>query len=377
MKKRIYEKKKEKLKTLITLKKFFFDEFKIIQKELILKQQEILHFQSLPLIVGQFIQQIGNRKALVNSSNGNNYLVNIISTLDGKNLNPNSSVALHRNSNAIVGLIEDESEFKMNIILSNQAPKINYSSIGGLEFQKEEIRESVEFPLTHKNLFLKIGIDLPKGVMLYGPPGTGKTLLVKAVAFKTRASFIKSAGSEFVQKYLGEGPKMVRDLFKLAKKNSPSIIFIDEIDAIATRRFDAQTGADREVQRILMELLSQMDGFEQNQNVRIIMCTNRIDTLDPALLRPGRIDRKIGFPLPTKTEKRFIFQAVTSKMNLGKDVDLEEIVNRPERISGAMIASICQEAGLRAIRKNRLLVSQKDFEISYFHCNPSQKILNI
>jgi len=354
---------------LIILKKFFFDEFKMIQKELILKQQEITQFQSLPLIVGQFIQQIGIRKALVNSSNGNTYLVNVISTLDEKNLIPNSSVVLHRNSNAIVGVIEDESEFKIDIILSNQAPSVNYSSIGGLEFQKEEIRESIEFPLTHKNLFIKIGIDLPKGVMLYGPPGTGKTLLVKAVAFKTRASFIKSAGSEFVQKYLGEGPKMVRDLFKLAKKNSPSIIFIDEIDAIATRRFDAQTGADREVQRILMELLSQMDGFEQNENVRIIMCTNRIDTLDPALLRPGRIDRKIGFPLPNRTEKRFIFQALTSKMNLGKDVDLEEIVNKPEKISGAMIASICQEAGLRAIRKNRLLVSQKDFEVSYLSSN--------
>lgn len=373
MKKKNFEEIRKNLMTLIILKKFFFDEFKFIQKELILKQQEITQFQSLPLIVGQFIQQIGIRKALVNSSNGNTYLVNVISTLVEKNLIPNSSVVLHRNSNAIVGLIEDESEFKIDIILSNQAPSVSYSSIGGLEFQKEEIRESIEFPLTHKNLFLKIGIDLPKGVMLYGPPGTGKTLLVKAVAFKTRASFIKSSGSEFVQKYLGEGPKMVRDLFKLAKKNSPSIIFIDEIDAIATRRFDAQTGADREVQRILMELLSQMDGFEQNENVRIIMCTNRIDTLDPALLRPGRIDRKIGFPLPNRTEKRFIFQALTSKMNLGKDVDLEEIVNKPEKISGAMIASICQEAGLRAIRKNRLLVSQKDFELSYISSNISQK----
>lgn len=355
----------KRLKTINFLKKFFFDEFKNLQKEIIRKQYEMINFQSLPLIVGHFVQKTENRKAVVNSSNGNNYLVYVISTLDPGNFKPNSSVALHRNSNSIVGLIDDESEFKLNIMFADKKPRVNYSSIGGLESQKEEIREAVEFPFTHKNLFLKIGIDLPKGVMLYGPPGTGKTMLVKAVALKTNTSFIKTAGSEFVQKYLGEGPKMVRDLFKIARKNSPSIIFIDEIDAIATRRFDAQTGADREVQRILMELLSQMDGFEKNQNLRVIMCTNRIDTLDPALLRPGRIDRKIGFPLPTRREKRYIFQTVVAKMSIGKDVDLEELINKPHKVSGAMIFSICQEAGFRALRKNRLVLSQKDFEVAY------------
>mmetsp|Transcript_5598 Transcript_5598/g.17917 ORF Transcript_5598/g.17917 Transcript_5598/m.17917 type:complete len:190 (+) Transcript_5598:2907-3476(+) len=173
-----------------------------------------------------------------------------------------------------------------------------------MDSQKEELREVIEFPLLNKKIYHKIGINAPKGVLLYGPPGTGKTLLVKAVASKTTASFLKTVGSEFVQKYLGEGPKMVRELFKIAKENSPSIIFIDEIDAIATRRFDAQTGADREVQRILIELLVQMDGFDQTFEVKIILSTNRVDILDPAIMRPGRIDRKIEFPLPDLREKK-------------------------------------------------------------------------
>merc|ERR1712216_451610 len=171
-------------------------------------------------------------------------------------------------------------------------------------------------------LYKQIGIDPPRGVLMWGPPGTGKTMMAKAVANATSAAFISMVGSEFVQKYLGEGPRMVRDVFRLARENAPAIIFIDEIDAIATKRFDAQTGADREVQRILMELLNQMDGFDQTVNVKVIMATNRADTLDPALLRPGRLDRKIEFPQPGRREKRLIFQVLTAKMNLGEDVDL-------------------------------------------------------
>jgi 26S proteasome regulatory subunit T3 len=347
------------------LKKFYCDEFKNLQKQILLKQNEIYQFQSVPLVVGQFVERIDSRKALVNSSNGSNYLVHVLSTLQKKKLKPNVPVALHRNSNSIVGIFEDDSDFKINILDPTEKPEVKYSEIGGLELQKEEIREAIEFPLLNYNLYKKIGIDLPRGVMLFGPPGTGKTLVVKAVALKTKASFIKTAGLEFVQKYLGEGPKMVRDLFKIARKNSPSIVFIDEIDAVATRRFDAQTGADREVQRILMELLNQMDGFEENKNVRVIMATNRIDTLDPALLRPGRIDRKIGFPLPSRQEKRNIFQTLVRKMSLGPDVDLEEFIRKPHKLSGAVISAICQEAGLQAIRRNRFVVLQKDFHIAY------------
>ena len=181
-----------------------------------------------------------------------------------------------------------------------EKPDVTYQDIGGLDIQKQEIREAVELPLTNPELYEQIGIDPPRGVLLYGPPGTGKTMLAKAVANHTGASVIKVVGSEFVQKYLGEGPRMVRDVFRLARENAPSIVFIDEIDAIATKRFDAQTGADREVQRVLIELLNQMDGFDQSVNVKVIMATNRQDTLDPALLRPGRLDRKIEFPMPDR-----------------------------------------------------------------------------
>merc|ERR1712070_700859 len=213
--------------------------------------------------------------------------------------------------------------------------------------------------------YQQIGIDPPRGVLLYGPPGTGKTMMAKAVAGATKATFISMVGSEFVQKYLGEGPRMVRDVFRLARENAPCIVFIDEIDAIATKRFDAQTGADREVQRILLELLNQMDGFDQSTNVKVIMATNRADTLDPALLRPGRLDRKIEFPNPDRRQKRLIYQACTSKMNLGDEVDLEDYVNRPEKLSGADISAICQEAGLHAVRQNRYVVPSKDFDKGY------------
>jgi len=202
-------------------------------------------------------------------------------------------------------------------------------------------------------------------VLLYGPPGTGKTMMARAVASTCNVSFIRMVGSEFVQKYLGEGPRMVRDVFRMAKENAPSIIFIDEIDAIATKRFDAQHGADREVQRILLELLNQMDGFDQSVNVKVIMATNRQDTLDPALLRPGRLDRKVEFPVPDRRQKRLVFQAATAKMNLSDEVDLETFVSRPDKISNADIAAICLEAGMQAVRKNRYVILNKDFEKAY------------
>jgi 26S proteasome regulatory subunit T3 len=246
-----------------------------------------------------------------------------------------------------------------------EKPRVTYADIGGMDIQKQEIREAVELPLTQYSLYKQIGIDPPRGVLMYGPPGTGKTMLAKAVANATTAAFISVVGSEFVQKYLGEGPRMVRDVFRLARENAPAVIFIDEIDAIATKRFDAQTGADREVQRILLELLNQMDGFDQSTNVKVIMATNRADTLDPALLRPGRLDRKIEFPTPDRRQKRLVFQASTAGMNLSDDVDLEDYVNRSEKISAADVSAICNEAGLQAVRENRYIVLSKDFDNAY------------
>lgn len=249
---------------------------------------------------------------------------------------------------------------------ADEKPDVTYADVGGLDMQKQEIREAVELPLTHFDLYKQIGIDPPRGVLLYGPPGTGKTMLVKAVANSTTANFIRVVGSEFVQKYLGEGPRMVRDVFRMARENSPAIIFIDEIDAIATKRFDAQTGADREVQRILLELLNQMDGFDQTSNVKVIMATNRADTLDPALLRPGRLDRKIEFPnLRDRRERRLIFTTIASRMSLSPEVDLDSLIIRNDPLSGAIIAAIMQEAGLRAVRKNRYNIIQSDLEDAY------------
>ncbi|OZJ05702.1 26S protease regulatory subunit 6B [Bifiguratus adelaidae] len=341
------------------------DEQKNLKRELVRAQEEVKRIQSVPLVIGQFLEPIDQHTGIVGSTTGSNYVVRILSTIDRELLKPSASVALHRHSNALVDVLPPEADSSIAMLGADEKPDVTYADIGGLDIQKQEIKEAVELPLTHFDLYRQIGIDPPRGVLLYGPPGTGKTMLVKAVAHHTTASFIRVVGSEFVQKYLGEGPRMVRDVFRLARENSPAIIFIDEIDAIATKRFDAQTGADREVQRILLELLNQMDGFDQTSNVKVIMATNRADTLDPALLRPGRLDRKIEFPTPDRRQKRLIFSAITSKMNLSEEVDLEDFVSRPDKLSGAEIAAICQEAGMQAVRKNRYVVLTKDIEKGY------------
>jgi len=325
--------------------------------------QELKRIQSVPLIIGQFNEMIDSNYGVVNSTAGSTYYVRVLSTLDREKLKPNTSIALHRHSHSVVDILPPEADSSIQIV--TEKPDVTYHDIGGNDIQKQEVREAVELPLTQFELYKQIGIDPPRGVLMYGPPGTGKTMMAKAVANATTAAFITMVGSEFVQKYLGEGPRMVRDVFRLARENAPAIIFIDEVDSIATKRFDAQTGADREVQRILLELLNQMDGFDQSTNVKVIMATNRWDTLDPALLRPGRLDRKIEFPNPDRRQKRLVFAACTAKMNLGEEVDLEDYVNRPDKISAAEISAICQEAGMQAVRKNRYVILPKDFDEAY------------
>mmetsp|Transcript_16130 Transcript_16130/g.17477 ORF Transcript_16130/g.17477 Transcript_16130/m.17477 type:complete len:404 (-) Transcript_16130:282-1493(-) len=342
------------------------DEMRNLKRELIRAKEELRRIQSVPLMIGQFNEMIDSHYGIVNSTAGSTYFVRVLSTLDREKLKPNTSIALHRHSHSVVDILPPESDSSIKLMV--EKPDVSYHDIGGLDIQKQEIREAVELPLTQFELYKQIGIDPPRGVLLYGPPGTGKTMMAKAVANATTASFITMVGSEFVQKYLGEGPRMVRDVFRLARENAPAIVFIDEIDAIATKRFDAQTGADREVQRILLELLNQMDGFDQTTNVKVIMATNRADTLDPALLRPGRLDRKIEFPNPDRRQKRLVFAACTAKMNLSEEVDLEDYVNRPEKISAADISSICQEAGMQAVRKNRYVILSRDFDEAYKKC---------
>ncbi|KAI6187354.1 AAA domain-containing protein [Aphelenchoides besseyi] len=360
-----FKKLEKQLEHLDVMEEYIKLETRNLEKELLHAQEEVKRIQSVPVVIGQFLEAVDHDHAIVGSTTGSNYYVRVLSILDRELLKPGCSVALHKYSNALVDVLPPEADSSIQMLRADEKPEVTYADIGGLDMQKQEVREAVELPLTHGELYQQIGIDPPRGVLMYGPPGCGKTMLAKAVAAHTTASFIRVVGSEFVQKYLGEGPRMVRDVFRLAKENSPSIIFIDEIDAIATKRFDAQTGADREVQRILLELLNQMDGFDQATNVKVIMATNRQDTLDPALLRPGRLDRKIEFPTPDRRQKRLIFSAITSKMNLSDEVDIEDFVARPDKISGADINSICQEAGMHAVRENRYVVLTKDFEKAY------------
>ncbi|MCO5553767.1 hypothetical protein L7F22_007293 [Adiantum nelumboides] len=262
----------------------------------------------------------------------------------------------------IVGVLSDDTDPMVSVMKLDKAPAESYEDVGGLEQQIQEIKESVELPLTHPELYEEMGIKPPKGVILYGVPGTGKTLLAKAVANQTSATFLRVVGSELIQKYLGDGPKLVRELFRVAEEHAPSIVFIDEIDAIGTKRYDSSSGGEREIQRTLLELLNQLDGFDTRHDVKVIMATNKIESLDPALIRPGRIDRKIEFPCQTKRPRcEHIFRLHTSRMNLDEDVKLEEFVAMKDELSGADIKSLVTEAGLLALRERRMRVTKKDF----------------
>merc|ERR1711959_477135 len=257
----------------------------------------------------------------------------------------------HHKTMSIVGILSDEVDPLVAVMKVDKAPLESYADIGGLETQIQEIKESVELPLTRPELYEEIGIRPPKGVILYGVPGTGKTLLAKAVANQTSATFLRIVGSELIQKYLGEGPKLVREVFRVAEDHAPSIVFIDEIDAIGTKRYDSTSGGEREIQRTMLELLNQLDGFDERGDVKVIMATNNIESLDPAMLRPGRIDRKIEFPLPDESTKRHIFGIHTSRMTLADDVDLEEFVNQKDDLTGADVKAICTEAGMLGLRE--------------------------
>lgn len=314
-----------------------------------------------PMGVGTLEEIIDDDHAIVSTAMGPEFYVNIMSFVDKDELEPGCSVFLHNKDYSVVGILAEDSDPMVNVMKLEKAPQETYADIGGLEQQIQEIKESVELPLTHPELYEEMGIKPPKGVILYGPPGTGKTLLAKAVANQTSATFLRVVGSELIQKYLGEGPKLVRELFRVAQENSPSIVFIDEIDAIGTKRYDANSGGEREIQRTMLELLNQLDGFDSQADVKVVMATNRIETLDPALIRPGRIDRKIEFPLPDIKTKRRIFGIHTSRMALSEDMDIEELIPAKNDLSGADIKAICTEAGLLALRERRMRVSMEDF----------------
>jgi len=313
-----------------------------------------------PITIGTLEEIVAEDAAIV-SINSSEYYVKILSIVDKEQLELGCTVLLREQTYHIVGILADEADPLLNVMKVDKAPTETYGDVGGLDNQIREIKEAVELPLTHPELYEEIGIKPPKGVILYGEPGTGKTLLAKAVANETSATFFRVVGSELVQKYSGEGPKLVRELFRLADEHAPSIVFIDEVDAIGHKRIETSSGGKREVQRTMLELLNQLDGFDTSSEVKVILATNRIESLDPALIRPGRIDRKIYFPLPDSNTKRRIFQIHTQKMSMSDDVNLEEFIMAKDELSGADIKAIATEAGLLALRDRRKKVSQQDF----------------
>jgi 26S proteasome regulatory subunit T2 len=356
--------KLEKVKDFLLLEEEFIrnhEVFKPHQEHDQEEREKLDELRGSPLAVGTLEELIDDNHAIVSSSVGPEYYVNILSSVNQDLLEPGSSILLHNKTMSVVGILADDADPMVSVMKVEKAPLESYADIGGLEDQIQEIKEAVELPLAHPELYEDIGIKPPKGVILYGEPGTGKTLLAKAVANHTSATFLRVVGSELIQKYLGDGPKLVRELFRVADDLSPTIVFIDEIDAVGSKRYDSSSGGTREIQRTMLELLNQLDGFDERGDVKVIMATNKIESLDPALIRPGRIDRKIEFPLPDTKTKRHIFNIHTNRMTLNDDVDLEVFVMSKDELSGADIKAVCTEAGMLALRERRMKVCQDDF----------------
>ncbi len=316
-----------------------------------------------PLFVAT-VQELTNDGAVIKQHGNNQEALTEVTDEMREDLEPDDRVAVN-NSLSVVKKLEKETDVRARVMQVEHSPDVTYADIGGLDEQMQEVRETVEMPLEHPDMFDDVGITPPSGVLLYGPPGTGKTMLAKAVANETDATFIKMAGSELVHKFIGEGAKLVRDLFEVARENQPAVIFIDEIDAIASKRTDSKTSGDAEVQRTMMQLLSEMDGFDERGEIRIIAATNRFDMLDPAILRPGRFDRLIEVPKPDTAGREIIFRIHTRKMNLAGEVDFDELAELAAEASGADVKAICTEAGMFAIRDDRTEVTMADFLEAY------------
>ncbi len=337
-----------------------------LERERLLNQinyykHEIEKLMTPPLIEAVVLDTLPDGRVIVRSSTGPNLIVQVSARIDRSKLLPGTHVALSKNGSAIVEILPEREDPYVRMMEVIERPNVTFDDIGGLKEQIRELREAIELPLKHPELFEEIGIEPPKGVLLYGPPGCGKTLLAKAIAREAGATFISIVGSELVQKFIGEGARIVREVFQLARRKAPAIVFIDEIDAIAAKRLDIGTSGEREVQRTLMQLLAEIDGFKPLDKVKIIAATNRIDILDPALLRPGRFDRLIEIPLPNYKARIEIFQVHTRRMKLSKDVDIKLLARLTEGASGAEIKAICTEAGYNAIRRGSRVVAMEDF----------------
>ena len=334
------------------------EENKLLRQTVQQLRTEIQKFRSNPLMICEVIEVFGDKSAIIRIPNGNSFQVNV--GADCEKLSSGDSVLVEQKNLTVIKKTSVDKKFNVEQFVIVEKPETKWSDVGGLKQQILELKEVIELPLKKPQLFKKVGIKPPKGVLLYGEPGTGKTLLAKAVAAATKSTFIEVVGSELVQKFIGEGAKLVHEMFQLAKEKAPSIIFIDELDAIAATRIEVGTSGEREVQRTFMQFLAEIDGFDNLENVKIIGCTNRKDILDPAILRPGRLDRLIHVGLPTKKGRKEIFKIHSKNMTLEK-VNIDKIVDLMKDFSGAEVQATCTEAGYFAIRKDRVSVTDKDF----------------
>jgi len=324
------------------------------------RENEALKTSSLYLATVEEVSDDEDEVVLKQHGNNQEVLTDVSPRLSER-LEAGDRVAIN-DSFAVQSLLDTETDARAQAMQVEESPSVEYADIGGLEGQIREVREAVEAPLMDPERFDAVGIEPPTGVLLHGPPGTGKTMLAKAVANQTDTTFIKMAGSELVQKFIGEGARLVRDLFELASENEPAVIFIDEIDAIASKRTESKTSGDAEVQRTMMQLLSEMDGFDDRGEIRIIAATNRFDMLDRAILRPGRFDRLIEVPEPDWDGRERILEIHTGEMNLADDIDIPALASETEGFSGAELASLATEAGMFAIREERAEIRMVDFE---------------
>ncbi len=335
------------------------------RENMILKQTvsqlrtELDRYRSPALMVAEVVDIIGEN-AVIRVPNGNKFFVDVSMSLT--DLKAGDSILVEQKNLTIVEKLNSNRKLEAEQFVIVEKPTTSWKDIGGLDDQIQEVKEVIELPLLKPELFEKVGIQPPKGILLYGPPGTGKTLLAKAVAASTNSTFIEIVASELVQKFIGEGAKLVKDIFKLAREKAPTVIFIDEMDALAAKRIDLGTSGEREVQRTFMQFLAEIDGFKNLGEVKLIGCTNRKDILDPAVLRPGRLDRLIEVPNPTKEGLVQIFAIHTKRMRLDKKINLEKIYKIMDGFSGAEVKASATEAGYFAIRKNRTHIIQKDLE---------------
>jgi len=334
------------------------EENRLLRETVSQLREEVERFRSPSLMMAEVVDII-DKGAIISLPNGNKFMVKISNEI--KSLVPGESVLVEQRNLNIIEKVISSKNFNVERFVIMEKPDEKWSEIGGLEPQIREIKEVIELPLKNPELFKKVGIQPPKGILLYGPPGTGKTLLAKAVASSTQSTFIEIVGSELVQKFIGEGAKLVKEIFQLAREKAPSIVFIDELDALAATRVDIGTSGEREVQRTFMQFLSEIDGFKPLANVKIIGCTNRIDILDPAVIRPGRLDRLIEVPLPNDQGLGEIFKIHIRNMSLDKNIKTEALLKKMKGFSGAEIKAVCTEAGYFAIRNNRTKVTHHDF----------------